>query len=440
MTGRSLTGIALFAVCFACTPVEPTRPNILVVVADDLGEFDLASIATPNLDAFAAGALAFPRYYGLPGCSPSRAWSLYGVPPWRYGIYTIVKPARRQSDPELNPPVPFHLLSIAEALKTVGYRTFCTGKDHTNNEHQPDPPRDAPLEEGLRIQGFDTRRAGTAFGLGGRDDYYHWDRWDDGVSTRVEGVFNTRVITDETIAFMQATTDPWFAWVAYNAPHSPFERVRAEDLPPGFAYSADPDKRELFEGLVVSLDHYLGRLFEAVPDDTVVFFYGDNGTPGAAVAEAQDSARVKGSVFDNGVSPPFFVRGPNVVVGSTDTLISEGDLWATWADLAGWGGEAPADSRSFTHVLESGGGHVRDHALSFQAYPNGGEPTSGRNGVQVRVTSQAGASWILIDRDGDVGPKPPVEMLVGANDEDQPFDPVVAAALREVAVSAGLLR
>lgn len=400
----------------------PFRPNVLVVVADDLGWTDVEAVPTPALDGLASRGVAFENAWANPWCSPTRHTLLFGRYSGRDGIGQIVfkKGGMGLSDGE-NPGSPFENLSLPELLKPAGYATGAFGKWHLSNEIA------GLLDEAPRAHGFDTARAISPFNLKGMvlspNGYFDWDRVDDGAKS-VEPGYATRVQADALVDWVRTAPTPWLAYLAFNAPHSPFHVPPADLLPPG--YAVGPGNRGKYEAMIAAMDAKLGDVLAAVSlSDTLVVFLGDNGTPAAAVAPGQDPAKVKESLYEGAIRVPFVVAGPGVAAGAhSRALVNTVDVLATVAELAGLElpGNRVFDSVSFAHVLAAP--HLpaaRRFLFSEFFAPNGAGP---------KTTSWVAArgeryKLMVRDADGD-GPAPPAELFF-----DLALDPTESHPLRE---------
>jgi hypothetical protein len=239
---------------------------------------------------------------------------------------------------------------------------------------------------------------------------------DDGIA-KSSPVYNTTLIVDRFLAWWSATPSPRFAYVAFHAPHAPFHAP-----PPGLTPSGPPvgTDREKYLAMVEALDTEIGRLLLGIdPATTVVFFAGDNGTPDA-VAPPALAGKVKGSMYDGGVSPPLFVRFPAFPPRDVDALASATDVWATVADLAGYRGERPRDSISLVPALLGHGGTQRDLVVAGHRVPNGPGPYT-----SYRRMAFDGAHKLILD---GVGPSPTATLL-GPDDAPVPVDAGIVARL-----------
>ena len=205
-------------------PETDERPNILVIVADDLGYSDLGcyggEIQTPNIDALAASGVLFTQMYNSARCCPSRASLLTGLYPHQAGIGSFV--GKDKGPPGYRGELNAANVTLAEVLREAGYRTFGSGKWHVNTP--------GPTERGFEeFYGFL-----EDYGVNGWDPTW-MKRYPEGRIERsyAEGTyFATNAITDYAIDFLdsaQATPDqPWFLYLAYQAPHFPLQAPQSD--------------------------------------------------------------------------------------------------------------------------------------------------------------------------------------------------------------------
>jgi len=202
---------------------RPRRPNILLVVADDLGYSDLGcyggEIDTPNLNALAANGLRFAQFYSTARCCPSRASILTGQYPHKVGVGHMVTDL---GHPGYRGRLSDNAVTIAEVLKSAGYRTFMSGKWHVGTN---DPTR----------HGFE-QYFGTLISAATFWDPAQYMRLPQGSRTRSydrDSFYGTDALTDYAMDFLEdarTTADqPWFLYLAYNAPHFPLH-ARPEDI------------------------------------------------------------------------------------------------------------------------------------------------------------------------------------------------------------------
>lgn len=310
---------------------EPTDPppNVLIVLIDDLGADGVGAFGgsqgfpTPQLDAFAADAVRFQRAYAAPVCSPTRAELLTGRWSHRTGVTTA-----------LDYHAPDHLgldpaeVLLPEALRGRGYTSVALGKWHLGTALGGGPTH--PL-----VAGFDHHRGALAnIGPDGSPtgepmSYGWWEKSVDGNVGRTTTYVTTDTV-DDAVAWVQTLPEPWFVYVALNAPHAPWH------VPPDALHSQPIDQASSvtakFTAMVEATDRELGRLFAvADPTDTWIAVLGDNGTPTEVVG-----AHGKASVFEGGVHVPLAIQGPGALVDrDVEHLVAAVDLFPT---ALGWAG------------------------------------------------------------------------------------------------------
>jgi arylsulfatase A-like enzyme len=370
-------------------PATERPPNVLLIVADDLGKHDTSvyapsSTPTPTLEKLAAGGVAFTQAYVTAAlCAPSRAALLTGRYAQRYGFELLTHdryPRNRleglvvrhlladhgwqPSDGPAGAPraadiahqgVPPSELLLPELLKKHGYATGIFGKWHLGSSEAL-----APLRRGFDAQyGFyeaftvmaDPEDPGiVSIRHGDLPDRFQWFRGDrsrspilrDGVVVD-EKRYLTDAIADEAIAWIGRQQDrPFFAYVPFNAPHAPFQAPRA--YVERFASEPREDRR-VYMAMIASLDDAVGRVLAAldragVAQDTLVVFLSDNG--GATYTGVPDNTPLadgKFSNFEGGTNVPFVVRWPGRIAPGTTYRepISALDAFATIAAAANVG-------------------------------------------------------------------------------------------------------
>jgi arylsulfatase B len=340
------------------TTQAQAKPNILLVIADDFG-LDASPCHTigkekptmPTLQALCKQGVVFDNVWAYPVCTPTRASILTGLHSFTTGVRTV--------DDVLAP-----TQTLLHALQGAQYATAVIGKWHVGGRQ---PALDHPQQLGAQYY--------AGFLTGGLRDYSQWDMVANGKQTSQTG-YVTTVLTDQAIdwARKQAQQQPWFMWLAYNAPHAPFH------VPPAHLHSntalsnntnpSRADARAMYFAMAQAMDWELGRLLESlskpVRDNTVVIFLGDNGTPGRVTQTPYTRDRVKGTVYQGGVQIPLVIAGPGVTRagGREDALISSTDLFATVLALAGAKSTQRAHSTSFAPALSQADFAGRNHVLT----------------------------------------------------------------------------
>ncbi len=331
------------------------RPNILFILADDLGYGDLACfgnpvIQTPVLDRLATEGMKLTQAYAAsPNCSPARAALLTGRMPYRVGIYDFVRES-----------YPLHIrkseTTVAQLLGRAGYDTFLAGKWHLTGGELDDERKKFTTPGDL---GF---------------DYWLCDRngFDYGADTLVRNGkpagelkgFQSQIVTRETIDWLENHWDrkkPFMAFVWMHEPHVPvraegrFQELyadadeKADTIQHGGAgvprVTADKSLRRRYFGAVSQMDHEIGRLLEKLDamglrDDTLVYFTSDNGPEhrfDTSWGSPGPYRGAKGFIYEGGLRVPGIVRWPGrIPAGSTsDEPINGTDLLPTLCAAAG---------------------------------------------------------------------------------------------------------
>ncbi len=306
------------------------RPNVIVIVADDLGFSDVGfngckEIPTPHLDALASSGVVFDQGYAShPYCSPSRAGLLTGRYQQRFGHECNPNSTRNSGSDGL----PLTETLISDLLGMSGYRTAAIGKWHLGDEEQF-----WPIE-----RGFDEWFGFTGGGMN------YWG--DVGKRFPLRGVLRNGApvpkteltyLTDDfsraAVEFIRREpTDPFFLYLAYNAPHGP-DQVTREHLEK--TQHIEYGGRAVYGAMVAAMDEGIGRVMTTLKDcgieqDTLVFFYSDNG--GRAEHAVNFPYRGhKGMLFEGGIRVPFCVAWPGQIAADQhyDKPVTALDIFPT---------------------------------------------------------------------------------------------------------------
>ena len=347
---------ALFSVLLAAAAVLPAQAqqrNILLIIADDLGSdsFPLTASAgaslppMPNISALKNSGVLFRNTYAQPTCSPTRATILTGRYTFRTGIGQQVTAASGQLTA-----AEFTLPEAFAANPGLNYSLAMFGKWHLN--------AGAGSNDTPRTFGGWPHFAGTISGA--LPDYSNWTKVTNNVTSTVTS-YATTELTNDVIAWIASRPagTPWFAWAAYNAPHTPFH------FPPAHLHSfgaAAATDRNQYEAMCEALDTEVGRLLAAVNlANTHVIFIGDNGTPGSVIQTPYTNAHSKGGLYEGGVRVPMIIAGPDVVSPNRnhDGPVHSVDLYSTILELAGINASTtqpaanPIDSTSLLPILKN---------------------------------------------------------------------------------------
>ncbi len=354
MSIRSL----LASSCLAALPAlaqAADSPNILLIIADDMG-LDASNCYSlgdqqapmPTVEAMCADGLVFMNAYSAPVCSPTRATIMTG----QYGLRTGVGAAiPREGRNGLSAEAE----SLFDALDRSDYAANLLGKWHLAGA---DDPLDQPARMGVS----------DYWGMfkGGVRDYFEWAAVTGGAEMPVEE-YSTTAITNAALGWIGEQDNPWFLWLAYNAPHTPFH-LPPQDLHgfgelPTDETSIKADQLTYYQAMLEALDSEIGRLLESmdpdVREDTIVMFIGDNGSPNQVTRGFYGDHAAKGTIYEGGTHVPFIVTGPGIAPGKSDGFVGTTDFFSTVAGYAGVEVERP-DSHDFRPLL-SGGTGTRDY-------------------------------------------------------------------------------
>ena len=326
-----------------------TPPNILLIIADDMGidacpGYNVGNIkpVMPNLAQLQAEGITYDNVWATPMCGPTRATIITG----KYGIRNgVLNTSNAGTLPETEKTLQAFL---DEQLGKV-YTHAVIGKWHLSNR-QPNRPNQ------MGIDHFAGLIPGTI------SDYNLWDLTINGQTTTSSEYITTK-FTNLAIDWINAQEQPWFCWLAYTTPHSPFHLPPAEmhsqaGLPADQA-SVNANTSPYYMAMIESLDYEMGRLLERIPqqerDNTLIIFVGDNGTPGKVIQPPYQNNRSKGSLHQGGIHVPMVVAGAGVSrKGQRDqSLIHTADLFSTIARVAGVGQSKYEDSQSFYNTFSA---------------------------------------------------------------------------------------
>ncbi len=382
----------------------PKRPNVLFIVADDLGYGELGSyggkeIPTPNLDALAAGGVRFTSgYVTAPFCAASRAALLTGRYQTRFG-FEFNPIGAKNASPGIGLPVAEK--SVADRLRDSGYATALVGKWHLGGTPPFHPQRRGFdeffgfLHEGhcyvpqpwagvttwLRRKALPDGSQGRwtspdgrtvwSTHLGVNEHEYDTDNAILRSSQPVDERANlTDAFTREACDFiMRRRAQPWFLCLAYNAVHSPMQGTDA--CMERFAHIGDIQRR-IFAAMLSHLDDAVGRVLAALresgaEENTLVVFLSDNGGPTKELTSSNVPLRGgKGELWEGGIRVPFIVSWKTRIAPRLlDVPVVSMDATATALDLAGVK-PAPADIDGASLMpLLSGAGVTAPHAALF---------------------------------------------------------------------------
>lgn len=339
---RITTLLFFLAVCSVGTlpvnaddPAFGKQPNIILVITDDQGYYDLSGhgsphLDTPHLDTLRDQSLRFTRFQVCPTCAPTRSAIMSGRSPFYVGVtHTILERERMKLD------VP----TLPEMLRDAGYTTGLFGKWHLGDQDPYRPDQ----------RGFDEVFMHGAGGIGQSyrgscGDAPHNKYFDPAILHNNTFVttngFCTDVFFDQAMTWMESQKGkkPFFAYIATNAPHGPF--IAPDSYKKKFEDAGFKENTVGFYGMIENIDDNVGRLTAklaewGIEEDTLLIFMTDNG-PAASMYNGDHKGK-KGSVDEGGTHVPAFWRWPGVLEPGTDVdrIANHFDMLPTFAEIVG---------------------------------------------------------------------------------------------------------
>jgi arylsulfatase A-like enzyme len=324
---------------------EALRPNILVILADDLGYADLGvqgskDIPTPHIDSLARhGVRCTEGYVSSPMCSPSRAGLLTGRSQSRFGHEINWEPDW-PADPNDPRGLPLTEKTLADHLKAAGYHTGVVGKWHLG-EAPPFHPNRRGFDEFFGFIGGGHNYFCGAYRDTPPQNYYNSPLERNGVPQPITPGYLTTMLGDEAASFIHRNKEkPWLLYTAFNAPHTPMQAT--PELLERVKHIAD-EKRRTYAAMVAGLDDAVGTILKQLREDgleerTLIFFLSDNG----GTTEDQTSSNTplrgrKGQMWEGGIRVPFLAQWKGVLpAGKTyDRPVSSLDILPTALAAAG---------------------------------------------------------------------------------------------------------
>lgn len=394
----NVLSLTLLFLLVVAAQADVSRPNVIIILADDLGWSDLGCYGsdfheTPQLDSFSKTAIRFTNAYApAPVCTPTRAAMLTGKSPARLGI-TIWSEGSRNgpTDRKLlqansKHDLPLSEKTLAEHFHERGYMTALVGKWHLGD-----------AAHGPEAQGFDINIGGTHWGA---PRTFFWPykgvrtsggeyRYVPDLPYGHDGEYLTDRLTDESLAVIDQAhrqRQPFFLYLAHHAPHTPIE-AKPDDV----AYfrkrltdGSKPQRNPVYAGMLKSLDESVGRILRKLEElqieqDTIVVFTSDNGgfigqmkLDGVDVPITSNAPlrSGKGTCYEGGLRVPLLVRWPKLSrAGVTDQPVVLTDLFPTLMHSALQQEPEQTDGVDLTPLLKAPDATLPDRAFYFH-YPH----------------------------------------------------------------------
>lgn len=360
-----------------------TPPNLVVILADDLGiecltTYGGKSHATPNIDKLRAQGMQFSHCFSNPFCSPSRASILTGLYPFKNGLKEVLH-SKRQEETYLSPQQP----SFARQLKSAGYATAIAGKWHVSLLHKHNT---------ITAFGFDQYQVWQIFDGEGEKRRRFWTPQINRNSTLIADEVKNRYGPDLDMEFLldfvrhkAKQKKPFFAYLATCLPHYPWEPT-PDSKESGYVAPTTEHKGDskYFPDMVAYLDKQVGTVMKeldelGIADNTVLMFLSDNGTDRDLTNLWGDGKRIqggKGTMTDRGTHVPLIVRWPGQIEARSNCrdLVDFSDFFPTFCELTGSSlpteklhGRSfvpqllgkPGEPREWVYVQDKGQFHVR---------------------------------------------------------------------------------
>ena len=388
---RSSPGLSCFLAClvscFKFTALFADQPpNIVVILADDLGCCDLALydgwVETPRIEQMANEGMRFTDFHSNSSvCSPTRTAFLTGRYQQRSGIVDVIV-GNREPDSGISTSA----VTLPRVFNDNGYATALFGKWHCGYQEEY-----SPVHHGFdEFVGF----------LNGATDYHQHSSWRVGLEqTNVPG-YSTDIITQRSVDFIERHRDePFFLYVSHAAVHNPYQT--AEDTPDKRIKGENPNRinpvnRAKYKWMLQDLDRGVGRIIDTLrelnlAENTLVMFFSDNGAVGMCPQEFRKLRGGKFSHYEGGHRVPAIAWWPGKIKAGVESseLVMGFDLFPTFVEIAGLQKNLPTNLDGLS---------VKKHLLEREPIPSrdlffGYEPKLG--------TAMRSGDWKMIIKNGD---------------------------------------
>lgn len=436
-----VTGIGLIALTLSCSRKKTnriTRPNIIYILADDLGYGDLScygqtKFQTPNVDRLAAEGMKFTDHYsGSTVCAPSRSSLMTG----QHTGHTFIR-GNKPAKPEGQHPLPGSTETIAKILKRAGYTTGAFGKWGLGPPHSEGDPNNQGFDE---FFGYNCQRIAH--------HYYPWHLWHNQEKIVLKenegdkkGIYGPDIIQEKTLEFIEKNqNNPFLLFVPSIIPHAelfapeeniakfrgkfePEKSYKGTDSGPRFrqgSYGSQPESHAAFAAMVTLLDDQVGEILTKIDElnldeNTIIFFSSDNGPHkegGADPDYFNSNGKFKGykrDLYEGGIRVPFLVRWPNQIkTESVSKHVSAfWDMLPTFCDLAGTETQAEHDGISILPTLLGNENKQKKHEfLYWEFHEQGGKQAirmGNWKGVRLNIKKDSNAKFELYNVKDDSG-------------------------------------
>jgi arylsulfatase A-like enzyme len=373
-----LLGVLIIFMVFSCSKdstvtseatgnnTSSSSPNVIFIIADDMGwdafgnssGFNGVKANTPTIDSLAQTGITFSNFWTSPICAPTRASMLTGKFPFRTGIGGVQIP--QQATLQSSETILQKYISDNTFNK---YESAVIGKWHVNSSSELNAPEDFGVDYYSGIF------------LGAVPDYYNWTETSSGMQQNVTTYATTHMV-NQSINWVEAQSKPFFLWLAFNAPHTPFHRpplnlISDQTLTDNQA-TIDANPLPYYLASIEAMDKEISRLIDSLTleqkENTVFVFIGDNGTPNEVSQAPYVSNKVKGTLFQGGINAPLIISGKNVTRQNIleTALVSTPDIFVTIADIAGAGNGTYEDGMSLKPLLADASATQRAYNYSEQ--------------------------------------------------------------------------
>lgn len=363
-------------------PPVTSSPNIIFILIDDMGwdvfgnypNINGTKATTPNINALAQSGITFINFWTNPVCSPTRASLLTG----KYGFRTGVGGVQTPPTATLNASETI-IQKYINTQTSNKYATAVIGKWHVSGNTDLNAP------ENFGVNYF------SGIINGAVSDYYNWTQTSGGSQQNVTNYATTQLV-DSSINWINQQTKPFFLWLAFNAPHTPFHRpplslITDQSLSNNTA-SINANKYTYYLAAIEAMDKEIGRLIStlttAQKENTVFVLMGDNGTPTQVAQIPYVTNGTKSTLFQGGINTPLIISGKNVTRKNVveTALIQVQDLFPTFASIAGAGSGNYQDGISITPLFTDANATKRTYVYTEQF----GQSSPTTDGYTIRNT------------------------------------------------------